>query len=230
MDKSKLSSARHKKVKVKTAKGRRISSTRWLQRQLNDPYVIQAKSEGYRSRAAYKLIEIEEKFHIFNKARTVIDLGANPGGWSQVAALFLERTNTSSQIIAVDLNEMEDLPGVDFIQGDFLEEETQHKIISLLGTNKVDVVLSDMAAASTGHAPTDHLRIMGLCEEAFYFAKEFLKPGGNFAAKILQGGAEAELLQQLKSNFKKVKHFKPDSSRSDSSEMYLVATGFRDGN
>lgn len=209
-------------VQVKTAKGRKVSSTRWLQRQLNDPYVQMAKLDGYRSRAAYKLIEIDEKFKIFKKGQIVIDLGAAPGGWSQVAAekIILNKP-WGGRLLAIDLLEMPPINGAEIIQGDFLSFD---KTKEWLNDQKADVIMSDMAPSASGHSQTDHLRIIQLCEDAFFFAAEHLKEGGCFLAKILQGGTENELLKLLKLHFKNVKHFKPKSSRSDSAEMYVVCT------
>ncbi len=212
-------------TRVKTAKGRRLSSTRWLQRQLNDPYVQEAKRLGYRSRAAFKLIELDDKFGFLKKNAKVIDLGAAPGGWTQVA---MERIGEGGHVIGIDLLEMEAIPGADLIQGDFLDDDAPERLNALLG-GQADVVLSDMAAASTGHPQTDHLRIMGLLEVAADFAADVLAPGGAFVGKVLQGGTENELLAALKRDFKTVKHAKPPASRSDSAEVYVVATGFRGG-
>lgn len=212
-------------TRVKTAKGRRLSSTRWLQRQLNDPYVQEAKRLGYRSRAAFKLIELDDKFGFLQKNAKVIDLGAAPGGWTQVA---MERIGEGGHVIGIDLLEMEAIPGADLIQGDFLDDDAPERLNALLG-GQADVVLSDMAAASTGHPQTDHLRIMGLLEVAADFAADVLAPGGAFVGKVLQGGTENELLAALKRDFKTVKHAKPPASRSDSAEVYVVATGFRGG-
>lgn len=217
------------KVNVKTAKGRRVSSTRWLQRQLNDPFVQLAKKEGYRSRAAYKLIEIDEKFKIFKKGQKIVDLGAAPGGWSQVAANKVDISQKwGGKVFAIDLLLMNELTGVKILQGDFLKL-TDADISDWLGSSKIDVVLSDMAASSSGHTNTDHIRIMQLCEDAFLFANDHLNEGGAFVAKILRGGTENELLAMLKKNFKQVKHFKPKSSRSDSAEMYVICLGYRKG-
>ena len=214
-------------VHVKTAKGRKISSTRWLQRQLNDPYVQLAKQEGYRSRAAYKLKEIDEKYKLFSKGQVVIDLGAAPGGWSQVASQkILSGTPWGGKILAIDLLAIEPLPNVKTLQQNFLSLD-ENDILNWLDGQKVDVVLSDMAASASGHTLTDHLLIMQLCEDAFSFAQEHLKEGGAFVAKILQGGTENELLKLLKTHFSKVKHFKPKSSRSESAEMYVVCLGYR---
>lgn len=210
-------------VKVKTARGRKKSSTTWLQRQLNDPYVLLAQKDGYRSRAAYKLIDIDDKFHLLKSGMNVIDLGAAPGGWIQVATKRVK----GGRIIGIDLQEMEPIAGANLITHDFMADDAPEILSEALGGKKADVVLSDMAASSCGHAPTDHLRIMGLCEVAFDFAKNYLKEGGSFAAKILSGGAEKELLDDMKRSFRTVKHFKPASSRKDSAEMYVVATGFR---
>lgn len=210
-------------TRVKTAKGRRLSSTRWLQRQLNDPYVQEAKRLGYRSRAAFKLIELDDKFRFLKKGAKVIDLGAAPGGWTQVT---MERIGDGGHVIGIDLQEMEAIPGADLIQGDFLDDDAPDRLKALLG-GQADIVLSDMAAASTGHPQTDHLRIMGLLEVAADFAADVLAPGGTFVGKVLQGGTENELLAALKRDFKTVKHAKPPASRSDSAEIYVVATGFR---
>lgn len=214
-------------VKVKTAKGRKISSTRWLQRQLNDPYVQLAKLEGYRSRAAFKLVEINDKFKIFHKGQMVVDLGAAPGGWSQVAANKISAEKPwGGKVLAIDLLKMDPISGVTALQHDFLDL-TSENLFSWLGEKKIDIVLSDMAASASGHTLTDHIRIMQLCEDAFLFARDHLKTGGHFVAKILRGGTENELLQLLKTHFKQVKHFKPKSSRSDSAEMYVVCLEYR---
>jgi len=195
---------RNQTVHVKTAKGRSVSSTRWLHRQLNDPYVQMAKAEGYRSRAAYKLLEIHDKYKIFKKGQVVVDLGAAPGGWSQIAAKKIGISKPwGGKLLAIDLLEMPPIQGVDIIQGDFFSSE---EMISWVNNQKLDVVLSDMAASASGHTQTDHLRIMQLCEDAFLFAKNHLKEDGVFIAKILQGGTENELLTLLKTNFKQVKH------------------------
>jgi len=213
------------KVRVKTARKRSPASARWLERQLNDPYVAQARREGFRSRAAYKLIEIDDKHKLFKPGQRIIDLGAAPGGWSQVAA---KRVGAPQQgrVVAIDLLPMEMVAGVDFAQIDFLDAAAPDQLKAMLG-GPADVVLSDMAANATGHAKTDHLKIMGLVEAAAEFAREVLKPGGAFLAKVLQGGTEAGLLDALKRDFKSVKHVKPAASRSDSAELYLLATGYR---
>ena len=210
-------------TRVKTAKGRRMSSTLWLQRQLNDPYVQEAKRLGYRSRAAFKLIELDDKFHFLKTGARVIDLGAAPGGWTQVS---MERIGKKGHVIGIDLLEIEGIAGADLIQGDFLDDDAPDRIKALMG-GPADIVLSDMAASSTGHPQTDHLRIIGLLEVAVDFAVEGLAPGGAFVGKVLQGGTENQLLALLKRNFKVVKHAKPPASRSDSAEVYVVATGFK---
>jgi 23S rRNA (uridine2552-2'-O)-methyltransferase len=218
------------KVRVKSVKKRTLASRRWLERQLNDPYVVSAKREGMRSRAAYKLIELDDKLKILKPGLRVIDLGAAPGGWAQVAAERVHATEAlgqRGQVVAIDISEMEALPGVDILHLDFMADEAPARLIALLRGHKADVVLSDMAAPSSGHARTDHIRIMGLAEVAGAFAAEVLAPGGAFIAKVLQGGTEKELLNQLKLNFAQVRHVKPPASRADSSELYVVATGFR---
>lgn len=225
MSKSPSKEGRSLKVRVKTAGKRSLSSKLWLERQLNDPYVARAKREGMRSRAAYKLMEIDDKAHFLKKGGRVVDLGAAPGGWSQVAA---KRVGAPGQgrVVGIDLLEMEPVAGVEFAQLDFLEPDVPDKLKAMLG-GPADVVLSDMAANATGHARTDHLKIMALVELAFEFAREVLAPGGAFLAKVLQGGTEASLLAALKRDFQSVKHIKPPSSRADSAELYLLATGFR---
>jgi 23S rRNA (uridine2552-2'-O)-methyltransferase len=213
------------KVRVKTSKRRKQSSNLWLERQLNDPYVARAKREGFRSRAAFKLMEIDDKARVLKKGARVIDLGAAPGGWSQVAA---KRVGAPQQgrVIAIDVLTMDSLPGVEFMQLDFLAADAPDKLKAMLG-GPADVVLSDMAANATGHAKTDHLKIMALVEAAADFAREVLSPGGSFLAKVLQGGTEGALLAGLKRDFSSVKHVKPAASRADSVELYLLATGFR---
>lgn len=223
MTTKKPSSTRSLFVRVKTARGRTVSSQRWLMRQLNDPYVKQSKIDGYRSRSAYKLMEIDEKFKILKSGFKVVDLGAAPGGWTQVS---LERVGLKDCVVGIDLTDMEPLEGAQLICGDFCDPKKIEEIKSHL-KGPVNVVLSDMAAPSTGHPQTDHIRIMALADEAFLFAQEVLGKGGSFVAKVLQGGTERELLQLLKRHFEKVCHFKPPASRSDSAEMYVVALGFR---
>ncbi len=213
--------------RVKTARGRPISSTRWLSRQLNDPYVARARAEGYRSRAAYKLAEIDDRFHLFKTGARVVDLGAAPGGWTQVAVECVRAGKPGGgQVLAVDLAEMEAVPGAEFLRLDFLEPDAETKIAAALG-GPADVMLSDMATPATGVARVDHLRIMALCEAVLEFAGTVLAPDGALVAKVLRGGGEAEFVRALKRAFRKVKHVKPPASRADSSEMYVVATGFR---
>lgn len=207
--------------KIKTAKGRKISSIKWIERQLNDPYVEKAHKDGYRSRAAYKLLEIDEKVKVLKKGQSVVDLGAAPGGWCQVAA------NKGCHVVAIDLLEMDELPEVMFFQMDFMEDNAPQVLIDALGGEGADVVLSDMAHNTIGHRNTDHIKIMLLVEAAYDFAIEVLKPHGAFIAKVFQGGTEAELLNRMKKDFKVVKHIKPPSSRKESPETYVIATGFR---
>lgn len=214
------------KTRVKTANKRSLSSTLWLQRQLNDPYVARAKREGFRSRAAFKLLEIDERYHFLKPGQKIIDLGAAPGGWSQVAALQIGAGEGRGRIIGIDLLEIEPMPGAEFRVMDFLDEEAPKLLTEWLG-RKADVVLSDMAANTTGHKKTDHLRIIGLVELAADFACDALAPGGAFLAKVFQGGTESELLMRLKRDFAVVRHVKPAASRADSSELYVLATGFR---
>ncbi len=215
--------SRELKVRVRGGKSRSQSSRAWLERQLNDPYVARAKRQGYRSRAAFKLAEIDDKARFLKKGARVIDLGAAPGGWSQVAA---KRVGATGRVVAIDVLPMAPVAGVDFIHLDFLDPSAPSKLKELLN-GAADVVLSDMAANATGHARTDHLKIMALVEAAAEFAREVLTPGGTFLAKVLQGGTEASMLAALKRDFKQVKHIKPPASRADSSELYLLATGFR---
>ena len=219
-------SGRALKVRVKGGRTRSLSSKLWLERQLNDPYVARAKRDGLRSRAAYKLAEIDAKFHFLKTGAKVVDLGAAPGGWSQIVAKRVGAVEGKGRVVAMDLLKMEEVPGVDFLQLDFLDEKAPQVLRELLG-GRADVVLSDMAANTTGHRQTDHLKIMALVEVAAEFAGEVLKPGGTFVAKVLQGGTEASLLAGLKRDFGSVKHVKPAASRADSAELYLVATGFR---
>jgi 23S rRNA (uridine2552-2'-O)-methyltransferase len=212
------------KVRVRTGKGRTLASKLWLERQLNDPYVARARREGFRSRAAYKLMEIDDKARILKSGAHVVDLGAAPGGWSQVAAARVGAGR--GRVVAIDILDMPPLPGVDFLHLDFLNADAPEKLKAMAG-GPVDVVLSDMAANATGHRKTDHLRIVALAEAAAMFAREVLKPGGAFLAKVLQGGTEGALLADLKRDFTVVKHVKPAASRSDSAELYVLATGFR---
>lgn len=219
------SGTRNLKQRVKTAHKRTLSSQKWLERQLNDPYVARAKREGYRSRAAFKLIEIDDKYHILKPGQRIVDLGAAPGGWSQIAA---KKVGAKGKVVGIDLLPIDPMPGVEFIQLDFLDESAPGKLIDMLG-GPADVVMSDMAANTTGHKKTDHLRIIGLAEAAIYFAREILAPGGVFVAKVFQGGTENQLLADLKRDFAVVRHVKPAASRANSAELYVLATGFRGG-
>ncbi|KZD09410.1 RlmE family RNA methyltransferase [Oceanibaculum pacificum] len=209
-------------VRVKTARKRTHSSTLWLQRQLNDPYVAEAKRQGYRSRAAFKIVQLDEKFGFFKGAKRIVDLGAAPGGWSQVAA---ERV-PGAKIVALDILPMDELPGVEVLLQDFLADEAPERLKAALG-GPADVVLSDMAPPTTGHTKTDHLRIIGMCEMALEFAIEVLAPNGVFVCKVFQGGTEGTLLSRMKQCFASVKHAKPPASRADSAELYVVAAGFK---
>ncbi len=213
-------------VTVKTGGKRKLSSKLWLERQLNDPYVAQARREGLRSRAAYKLIEIDDKYHFLKPGMSVVDLGAAPGGWSQIAAKRVGAADGRGKVVAIDLLKMPEIPGVSFAQLDFLKEDAPDRLLKMIG-GRADVVLSDMAANTTGHRKTDQLRILGLVEGAAAFASDVLNPGGTFVAKVFQSGADAELLAQLKRDFASVRHVKPASSRQDSSERYVLAMGFR---
>jgi 23S rRNA (uridine2552-2'-O)-methyltransferase len=210
-------------VRVKTSKYRKPSSNRWLERQLNDPYVAESKRLGYRSRAAFKLIQLDEKYKFLGKGKTIVDLGCAPGGWTQVA---VERNKGSGQVVGLDILEAEPIKGATLICQDFTTEDAPEQIKALLNGSP-DIVMSDMAANTTGHQQTDHLRTIGLVELAYDFAKEVLADGGIFIAKVFQGGAEGELLADMKKNFAKVSHFKPDASRQGSPETYVIAQGFR---
>ena len=214
------------KTRVKTARKRSLSSTLWLQRQLNDPYVAQAKRDGYRSRAAYKLIEIDERYHVLKPGLRVLDLGAAPGGWSQVAAKKVGVTGGKGKIVGIDLLPIDPLAGVQFEVMDFLDPDAPERLKTLMG-GPADLLLSDMAANTTGHKQTDHLRIVAIAELAIDFACEILAPGGAFLAKVFQGGTEAQLLRRLKQDFVAVHHVKPKASRAGSAELYVLATGFR---
>jgi 23S rRNA (uridine2552-2'-O)-methyltransferase len=215
-------------VTVRTGGKRKQSSKLWLERQLNDPYVAKARREGYRSRAAFKLIEIDDKYRLLRPGLTVVDLGAAPGGWSQIAAGRVGAAEGKGKVVAIDLLEMGEIPGVQFAQLDFHADDAPKRLRAMLG-GRADVVLSDMAANTTGHRKTDQLRIVGLVEIAAAFASEILNPGGAFLAKVFQSGADADLLAQLKREFASVRHVKPASSRQDSSERYVLATRFRGG-
>ncbi len=239
---------RHMGQRLKTARSRTASSQRWLERQLNDPYVAAAKNDGWRSRAAFKLIEIDDKHGFLKPGGGVVDLGAAPGGWSQVAAQRVGSVEASAaeaetpdaeagsnprpaskggQVVAIDYLAFDPIPGVTILQLDFMDETAPARLRSLLRNGRADVVLSDMAAPTTGHKSTDHLRIMGLAEAALAFALEVLNPGGAFLCKVFQGGSERELLAELKQRFRTVRHIKPPASRADSAELYVLATGFR---
>ena len=220
------------KVRVKTGKSRSLSSKLWLERQLNDPYVARAKREGFRGRAAFKLMEIDDKHRLFKKGARVVDLGAAPGGWSQVAAKRVgaeegkAKDAAKGRVVGIDLLDMPPIPGMEFAKLDFLDPRAPDRLKEMLG-GPADVVLSDMAANATGHRKTDHLKIVALAEAAADFAREVLVPGGAFLCKVLQGGTETTLLASLKRDFASVKHVKPAASRADSAELYLLATGFR---
>lgn len=220
-----VSVGRDKTVTLKRGRGRKASSRRWLERQLNDPYVAEAKRRGYRSRAAFKLIELDDKYKLLRPGMRVADLGAAPGGWTQVA---LERVGPAGRVAAIDLTPMEPIGDAVIVAGDVREPEAEQDLVAAL-RGPADLVLSDMAASSTGHAATDHLRIVALIETALDFADAVLAPGGAFVAKVLQGGTERELLTRLKRDFAKVVHAKPQASRKESAEMYVVATGYRGG-
>ena len=208
--------------RVRTAKGRKVSSTRWLERQLNDPYVRRAKAEGYRSRAAYKLLELDERFGLLKGVKSVVDLGIAPGGWSQVVRRRMPKAN----VVGIDLLPTDPIGGVAILQMDFMDDAAPARLQEALG-GPPDLVLSDMAANTVGHAQTDHLRTMGLVEAALEFAVQNLRPGGAFVAKVLAGGADSQLVAELKRHFTAVKHAKPPASRKDSSEWYVVAQGFK---
>ena len=218
---TKKRTSRDKAERVKTAKGRKTSSTNWLKRQLNDPYVAKAQMDGYRGRAAYKLIEINEKIDVLKPGAMVVDLGAAPGGWSQVAV------KAGCNVIGLDLLEIDPIPGVTFFQMDFMDDDAPETLIDAMGGAGADIVLSDMAPNTIGHRNTDHLRIMALVELAYHFAVQVLKQDGTFIAKVRQGGTENDLLAQMKRDFKTVKHIKPPSSRKESPETFVVAQGFR---
>ncbi len=214
------------KTRVKTARKRTLSSTLWLERQLNDPYVARAKREGWRSRAAFKLLEIDEKYHLLEPGQRIVDLGAAPGGWSQVAAKKLRAADGKGRVVGIDLIDIEPIPGVNFAVMDFLAEDSPDRLKAMLG-GPANAVLSDMAANTTGHKKTDHLRIVHLAELAADYAAQVLQPGGFFLCKLFQGGETAELVTRLKRDFAQVRHIKPQASRADSAELYVLATGFR---
>ena len=214
-------------VKLRTAKGRKVASTRWLQRQLNDPYVEEAKRRGYRSRAAFKLTEIDDRYRFLKPGMIVLDLGAAPGGWTQIAAERVGSAEGTGQVLAVDVSPIEPLPGVEVLTQDVSADDAPAAIRDALKGGRADVVLSDMAASATGHRSTDHLRVVALVEAALDLAEGMLKPGGTFLAKVFQGGAGGELVTRLKRSFAKVHHVKPKASRKESPEVYVLATGFR---
>jgi 23S rRNA (uridine2552-2'-O)-methyltransferase len=213
------------KQRLKTAKGRKVSSTRWLERQLNDPYVRKAKAEGYRSRAAYKLLELDEKFGLLKGVKAVVDLGITPGGWSQV----VRRRSPQARVAGIDLLPTDPIDGVAILQMDFMDDEAPARLKEALGADHADLVMSDMAANTVGHPQTDHLRTMALVEAGMEFAAEILRPGGAYVAKVLAGGADNNLVAALKRHFTTVKHAKPPASRKDSSEWYVIAQGFKGG-
>lgn len=217
---------RTKSIRLKKARGMTNSSQRWMSRHLNDPYVQEAQKKGYRSRAAFKIMEIDDKYKLLKSGQVIVELGAAPGGWSQVVARKIKAGQGNARLIGIDLLPVEPIEGAVFLVGDFLEKECQEEVLNLAG-GSVDLVLSDMAAGTTGHKSTDHIRTMNLAEAAFLFAKETLKPGGAFVAKVFQGGTDKELLDQLKIYFAQIKHFKPPASRQESPEMYVVCMGFR---
>ncbi|MCA0407080.1 MAG: RlmE family RNA methyltransferase [Proteobacteria bacterium] len=219
-------SGREMAVRLKTARKRTTSQQKWLQRQLNDPYVAKAKAAGYKSRAAFKLVEIDDKYKLLKKGQRIVDLGAAPGGWCQVAAERIGSTEEDVRIVGIDLLEIDPLPGVDFIQMDFTLPEADKILKEKLG-GMADGVISDMAANTTGHKKTDHLKIMGLAEMAIAFAREVLAPNGFFLCKLFQGGETGQLITELKRDFATVRHVKPAASRADSAELYVLATGFR---
>lgn len=217
---------RQKTVRVKTAKKRRASSTRWLERQLNDPYVTAAKQDGYRSRAAYKLLQLDEKLNLLRPGIKALDLGAAPGGWTQIMVDKIRPEQTDGKVVGIDYLPMDPIAGAILFEKDFYDEDVPDLLRTALG-GKADLVVSDMAAPTTGHPQTDHLRIIALVEAALYFAVDVLNENGTFLAKVFQGGTEHELLAMMKKHFKTIKHIKPDASRKDSAEMYVVAQGFR---
>ena len=217
-----------KKVRLKTRDQRTVSSARWLHRQLNDPYVAEARARGYHSRAAFKIIQMNEELHFFKPGQRIIDLGAAPGGWTQVACEIIQPAKTGGKVVAIDYLELKPVAESIFLQMDFMDEEAPAKLIEAIG-GTADGIISDMAPPTMGHKQTDHIRIMVLVEAAYDFACEVLNPGGFFLSKVFQGGTEKALLDRMKKDFTKVKHIKPNASRKDSAEMYVVAMGFRGG-
>ena len=214
------------KPRVKASRKRTTAQARWLERQLNDPYVARAKREGFRSRAAFKILEIDDRYHLFKPGGRIVDLGAAPGGWAQVAAKRVKSEEGQGKVIGIDLLDIDTIPGVQFQVMDFNDLDAPERLMAMLG-GEADVVMSDMASNATGHKKTDHLRIIGLAELAVEFARQVLAPKGSFVAKVFQGGMETALLNDLKRDFATVRHVKPSASRADSSELYLLATGFR---
>jgi 23S rRNA (uridine2552-2'-O)-methyltransferase len=225
-DRNKLSTGRLK-VRVKTGKGRTVSQKLWLERQLNDPYVHEAKKLGFRSRAAFKLSEIDDKYKFLKPGGFVVDLGAAPGGWSQVSAQRVKSVEGKGKVVAIDMHGMDEIPGVTIFKKDFYDDDTPTLLIEALGGGQADVVLSDMASHATGHRQTDHINIIALVEAGYDFARHVLKPGGSYLAKVLRGGTENQLLTMMKKDFKIVRHVKPMASRDDSAELFVLATGFR---
>jgi 23S rRNA (uridine2552-2'-O)-methyltransferase len=217
------------KVRVKTSKSKTVSQKIWLERQLNDPYVHEAKKLGYRSRSAFKLIEIDDKYEILKPGFRVVDLGAAPGGWCQVASKRVKSEEGKGRVVAIDMHSMDPMPGVIIFKKDFYDEDAPKVLIEALGGEQADCVLSDMATHATGHKQTDHINIIALVEAGYDFAKTILKPGGTYLAKVLRGGTEGALLASLKKDFRTVRHVKPMSSRDDSAELFMLATGFRGG-
>jgi 23S rRNA (uridine2552-2'-O)-methyltransferase len=217
------------KVRVKTSKSKTVSQKIWLERQLNDPYVHEAKKLGYRSRSAFKLIEIDDKYEILKPGYRVVDLGAAPGGWCQVASKRVKAEEGKGVVVAIDMHSMDPIPSVTIFKKDFYDEDAPAVLIAALGGEQADCVLSDMATHATGHKQTDHINIIALVETGYVFAKSILKPGGTYLAKVLRGGTEGALLTSLKKDFRTVRHVKPMSSRDDSAELFMLATGFRGG-
>ena len=225
-DRNKLSTGRLK-VRVKTGKGRTVSQKIWLERQLNDPYVHEAKKLGYRSRAAFKLSEIDDKYKFLKAGGRVVDLGSAPGGWSQISAQRVKSVEGKGKVVAIDMHGMDEVPGVIFFKKDFYDLDAPDVLVQALGGEKADVVLSDMASHATGHRQTDHINIIALVEAGYDFARQVLKPGGTYLAKVLRGGTENQLLAMMKKDFATVRHVKPMASRDDSAELFVLATGFR---
>jgi 23S rRNA (uridine2552-2'-O)-methyltransferase len=215
------------KVRVKTSKSKTVSQKIWLERQLNDPYVHEAKKLGYRSRSAFKLIEIDDKYGFLKPGGRIVDLGAAPGGWCQVASKRVKSEDGKGRVVAIDMHSMDPMPGVTIFKKDFYDEDAPKVLIEALGGEQADCVLSDMATHATGHKQTDHINIIALVEAGYEFAKTILKPGGTYLAKVLRGGTEGALLTALKKDFRTVRHVKPMSSRDDSAELFMLATGFR---